>query len=907
MKDFLLLTAATLLASAASGQPGSLDSTFDSNGIVTIDFGKAHDVARAAVLQPDGKIVSVGGTTGTNEKFLITRHMQDGSLDDSFGTAGVVTGVFGLNSGARCVALQSDNKIVVGGYTGDVATSGVVIARYNTDGSLDNSFAGNGYTTISIGVNNEVRGIAVQPDGRIVVCGRTVIVTPDTASAWFFVGRLTDDGQLDPSFDNDGIILTRFNDSADEHANAVVLQPDGKIVAIGFIRYGLFSGETAVARYNQDGSLDGSFANAGKLSFMVGNMCQGYAGILQPDGRIVISGSAGQFPSTFFDHMTVRLKPDGSFDSTFGTNGLVLHDMAWSEDIAHAAGLQPDGKIVIAGGSINVLGEYSSLARYDSNGAVDSSFNAIGKVVAEVGEAENRAYALLMQPDEKLVAVGFAHNGSDRDFALVRYQPNGNLDSSFGTDGLALTGFVSDDQAHAVVIQPNERVVAAGTAGFNVALARVDRLGSLDPGFGIGSGKLTTPTFGRSAAHSVIMTPDAHLVIAGEASTQTIKAFTLARYSIAGHLDFSFGSSGIVTTNIGLSAAAYSVALQSDGKIIAAGFANSGTDDDFVLVRYHHNGSTDNGFGSAGKVMTTISPGNDGAHALGIQPDGKIVAAGYARGGFAVARYNPNGTLDNTFAGDGKIITSVGGNDTSYAMALQPNGKIIVVGSTDDRFGVVRYMSTGALDNSFGTGGIVTTSLGVKSGAHAVTLQPDGKIVVAGFANNGVDDDFAVVRYDADGSLDTTFSATGFVVTPVGQYNDVARAVAITPDGKIVAAGYSHNGTDDDFAIVRYISGLDLGVVEFVEQPDPSSQSVLVYPNPIRDRAILEYTLSQDEVISIHLFDLQGRIMTTFIEEEYQPAGHRQQVISLGDDLPSSTYVIVISSPSGAMSLRVVK
>lgn len=240
---------------------------------------------------------------------------------------------------------------------------------------------------------------------------------------------------------------------------------------------------------------------------------------------------------------------------------------------------------------------------------------------------------------------------------------------------------------------------------------------------------------------------------------------------------------------------ANSVALQSDGKIITAGeYVNGGC----VLVRYNTNGTLDNSFGTAG-IDSTMSLSF--FRSIIIQTDGKIIAAGKGGNGFAVARYNTNGILDNTFGTGGKVTTTMAGNDYVNAIALQTDGKIVAVGGANGYFGIARYTSDGALDTTFGTGGKIILYIGGYSGeAKSLAIQADGKIIVAGNANSKI----VVTRYDVNGVVDNTFGTAGVVFTNVTSYTDEGNAVVIQPDGKIVVAGDSYNGSKRSFTIVRY-------------------------------------------------------------------------------------------------------
>ncbi len=389
----------------------------------------------------------------------------------------------------------------------------------------------------------------------------------------------------------------------------------------------------------------------------------------------------------------------------------------------------------------------------------------------------------------------------------------GSLDPTFDNDGSLTTDFGTiNDQAFAVAVQPDGKIIAAGSGGDNFALARYNSNGSLDTSFDI-DGKVTT-NFGSiiARAQAIVLQPDGKIVVAGS-TTSNQSDFALARYNPDGSLDTSFDTDGKVTTDfLAKDDVAEAVALQSDGKIVVAGFATvPGNIRKFALARYNPNGSLDTSFETDGKVIPAFGSGNETAHAVAVQTDGKIVAAGIANQDFALVRLNQDGTLDTSFDTDGKVTTDFdSGFDQAYAIALQPDGKIIatgraIIGSTTD-FALARYNSNGSLDTSFDTDGKVTTPFGSSNeNAQAIALQADGKIVVAGYAAlNSFD--IALARYNPNGSLDTSFDIDGKVTFDSG--SDFAFGVAVQPDGKIVVAGSLQIGFDpvlnSDFRLIRY-------------------------------------------------------------------------------------------------------
>jgi|GEM_PF-1256750 len=401
---------------------------------------------------------------------------------------------------------------------------------------------------------------------------------------------------------------------------------------------------------------------------------------------------------------------EGDLDTTFNSTGKILTTIGTgiSTDSGRSVAMQSDGKIVVGGYSV-AANNYKSFAlvRYNANGSLDTALGGTGKVTAAIGSYDASGSGIVVQGDQKIVVAGTAAV-LDGDFAVVRYNADGTLDSSFGggkvtTDfGSNVEGFYTytDEVGRAVALQSDGKIVVVGE--------------TWDP-------------YVDNGAH-----------------------FAVVRYNTAGTLDTSFGSTGKVKTSFSNNLdGAYGVAIQSDQKIVVAGYAYNDVsqNDDFAVARYNTNGSLDTTFGGTGKVMTAIGTvttaigsGSDIAHSVAIQKDGKIVVSGFAQNDsnvdFAVVRYNTDGSLDTTFGGNGKVTTDFGGlGDVVFSMVLQGDGKILVAGqSRDSDFAVVRYNTNGTLDTTFHGTGKVTTDLGGVDQANGITLQSDGKIVVTGIS-----------------------------------------------------------------------------------------------------------------------------------------------------------------------------
>jgi uncharacterized delta-60 repeat protein len=387
-----------------------------------------------------------------------------GDLDPSFSGDGKQT--TDLGGGAKGVAIQADGKIVAVGLAGGGPTGADFgLARYNPNGSLDSGFSGDGRRRTDFGQGKDfAKGVAIQTDGKIVVVG-------GSAGGDFALARYNPNGSLDSSFSGDGRRTTDFGGFHFDRANAVAIQANGKIVAVGEDG----DGEFALARYDPDGSLDPSFSGDGKQTTAItGFTDEANAVVLQADGKIVAVG--GSTVEEFGDFALARYNPNGSLDPSFSDDGKQEPNLGFP-DFANGAAIQPDGKVIavgLAGGELD--SQDFALARLNVDGSLDASFSGDGEQRTEFGGAAF-ANGVAIQADGKIVAVGRSHGATGRDFALARYNPNGSLDPSFSGDGRRRTNFEGFDDATAVAIQADGKIVAVGrTFGTNdtaqFALAR---------------------------------------------------------------------------------------------------------------------------------------------------------------------------------------------------------------------------------------------------------------------------------------------------------------------------------------------------------------------------------------------------------------------------------------------------
>lgn len=715
---------------------GSLDPTFDGDGIVTTSV-EVEDEATALAIQADGKIVVVGdadnfGPGASDNLSAVVRYNADGSLDASFGGGdGIVVSGVDL---FRAVTIQADGKIVVAGVSGNGFGAILVVARYHTDGSPDTSFNGGSLST-SLGgrYSSGATGVAIQ-QGNDLSGTPDKIVVAGSSDREVAVVRLNLNGSFDTSFGGgDGIVFTDLDGGIGVAVatQGVVNQPRKIIVAVSD------GSDFTAVRYQADGSLDSSFNGDGIATTPAGTGDNYAYAMAISFGKIVVAGTTRSTSnSDVRDFALVRYNSDGSLDTSFDGDGKRTDNIGSLNSTAQSAAALADGKIISGGSLHNGANLDFLVARHNADGSLDASFGAGGAVITTIGSGDDEGQAVAVQPDGKFVVVGSSSNGSNDDFAVVRYHPNGTLDSSFDLDGKVTTAFgTGDENAQAVVIQPDGKIVVTGSvhngSNLDFGLARYNPDGSLDASFSF-DGKLATGIgSGDDICHAVALA-GGKIVVAGGASGD----FGVARYQSDGSLDISFHSDGIAATSLGAgNDVAHAIAVQANGRIIVVGSSFNGTNDDLALVRYQSNGSLDPTFDGDGAVTTAIGAGNDTGAAAVLQPNGQIVVAGSSLGGgnsdFALVRYNTNGSLDNSYGNSGKVVVNVGagGEDSGHAIALDAIGRAVVAGDAAGSSGVVRilgdpFVKISSISVSNGSK-ITFQGLGVPGEPNSIESSPD--------------------------------------------------------------------------------------------------------------------------------------------------------------------------------------
>jgi uncharacterized delta-60 repeat protein len=891
-----------------SGQPGTVvTDVSEASGI-----SEASDWGYDLAIQADGKYL-VTGTSADNgfTDFTLLRYNVDGTLDTDFGEGGKLrTALVPLHDSSYAVAVQPDGRIVLGGFAFLLANDFAVV-RYNADGALDMSFYG-GIVTTDFGSHfdqtyswEQAYSMDVQANGKIVLAGR--VSANSSVSGQFGLVRYNSDGSLDTSWGGDGKVITSAG-----YANGTILsvsvQPDGKILAAG---YGTDANhqnsDPVILRYLSDGSLDASFDGDGILSIDFGgnDTVQSVLGL--PNGKILAVGCCygGGF-------LLMRLNSNGSLDSTFGSYGVASLPIQVPE-YGRSIALQPDGKILVAGG-VNVASQYAptiedlAVLRLNANGTLDTSFGVNGVASITVSSLFGRGNSVRVQSDGKIVVAGgrYKVNGTDSDFVIARFNADGTPDTTFGTPYLANQtaksgellsftipdGLFSDPDAgdsltysamrddgsslpEWLVFDPltltfSGTPTLADIGSISLKIVATDQGGlsaSSDPFIftvtGVpGGGGNTPPTgsvniTGLPKQNETLLAEQAFddadgvgylsyrwqssedgmqwSSVPGAYSPQLTLIESLVGKRIRVVVSYYDGLNnwesvtslptdpvtnvndapifripvpGAVTTDVGVYSDyygdwGYDFVISPDGKYLVTGTSIVNGYTDFTLLRYNADGTLDTGFGEGGKLTTALGSYYDNSYAIALLPDGRIVLGGFSSQGasdYAVARYNPDGSLDTSFSGDGMVTTDIGYYwDQAYSMDVQADGKIVLGGMVSSssswisQFGLVRYSTDGSLDTSFGDNGKVVTSTGHTSeGLYSVSVQPDGKILAAGYSYNddsSLNYPAVILRHLSDGSLDTSFDGDG--ILNIG--NSVYSVLGL-PDGKILAAGWYNSG-----------------------------------------------------------------------------------------------------------------
>lgn len=743
----------------------------------------------ATAQQPDGKIL-VGGDFTTYKGVackMLVRLLPNGNIDPDFVTE--VTFYFKISS----IVLQPDGKIlVVGGYDSFAGIKDGII-RLNSDGSTDTTFS----TIFGFSGMSNIQKIVLQPDGKIIAVGPFTTYGSVNRNK---IVRINSDGSLDTSFDPG----SGFNSSP----LSIVLQPDGKMVVVGsFSNYNGYT-RNRIIRLNPDASVD--------LTFSIGVGFNGFYGnihvLLQPDSKIVVAGSFSTYKNVTQNGI-IRLFPDGSHDTSFNIGtGFTYTDGQGINDID----MDTTGNFILGGGiaSYNGTTKYYCI-RLFSDGTLDNSFSVDNSSVV---------YCITIQNDQKLLL------GGNNYFSRVNY--NGTFDYSFDY-GTGFNNSFNYNNNVLTALQPDGKIIVGGKFTLyglhtQLGLVRLNADGSKDSAFDVSYLDMCN-------IENMIVQPDGKIIVQGTfryANSGPGNNFiSKMRLNTDGTQDTSYNTTGLLYNFT-------DYAIQSDGKILMCG--------GYQIKRMNSDGTPD--------ITFNIGSGFNGAvNAITIQPDGKIIAVGEftlfnGEQHQRIVRLLPNGNLDTSFN------TGEGLNNSGTALYIQADGKILVGGNFNAynliyAWGIVRINPDGSIDNTFTTGYNIRD---IKS----IIRQTDGKIVVGGYRGYLVGNYLPnLMRFNADGSVDYTFDiGTGF---DSGDINSYVSKLHLQPDGKIIVSGaFKDYKTIGSSKIVRLYGGNPvLSNDVFIQD------KIVLFPNPAHE--IINLTLPNKDFgnFSCTIVDTYGKIV----------------------------------------------
>lgn len=575
-------------------------------------------------------------------------------------------------------------------------------------------------------------------------------------------------------------------------------------------------------RITPAGQLDPTFGVGGLVTTRIPYDSHDEGGATAVDnlGRAIVAGYTSN--GSNIDFAVSRYTAAGALDASFGGTGFVTIDFGASDDYGYSVIVDSQNRVIVGGRTYNGSNYDFAVVRLIATGVLDASFDSDGKQTFAFGASDEGATGVAVDSQDRVIVVGYTHNGSNRDFAVARLTAAGALDLGFDSDGKQTFAFgTADDTASNVAVDSQDRVLIAGftnMGGSNVdfAVARLTPAGSLDGSFDI-DGKQTFD-FGASneAAFSVAVDSLDRVVVAGYTSIGSNSNFAVARFTTAGVFDPDFDSDGKLTISFGVSNdRGYDVAVDSLDRVVVAGYTYNGSNNDFAVARLTAAGAIDSSIDVDGKQTIAFGASHDYGYGVAIDSQNRAVISGRTSNGtdfdFAVSRLTATGALDASFNSDGKQTTAflAATFATGRTIAVDREGRTLVAGSafngSNDDFAIARYTTIGTLDTSFGGTGIVTVDFGGPGGddAYGVAVDSLNRVVIAGYTSNGLNLDFAVARLTTAGTLDSSFDDDGKLIITFGASHDYGYGVAVDSQDRVVVAGYTYIGSGTEMAVAR--------------------------------------------------------------------------------------------------------
>ncbi|MBT1701439.1 T9SS type A sorting domain-containing protein [Fulvivirgaceae bacterium PWU4] len=703
---------------------GTPDNTFGEGGFVIAALSPEYDAARALALDANGNIYLAGyANNGLDDDFALLKLKPDGTRDNSFGTNGalLIPGLGNdLSDYAYSIVINGDGDIFVGGSVESPSQyNDCAVYKIKPNGAFDNTFSGDGKLVYSMSSEHDnINAMAFDSDHNLVLVGAAM---NDEGTQGFAVTRVKPDGSFDESFDSDGkLIIPYFGLTS--YATEVVIDNNGDLYLAGTVFTSPYH-KTQVVKLKHNGSLDYGYGVNGKIlpepfganNFYGGNM------VLDAAGNLILGGYAGT--GSEMDFALTKVKPNGDIDLDFGGNGAATFSVGDVTDIGNAVLLDVNGNIFISGFAWNPDFNSARIALLKSfpGGALDVTFGNQGRVLFSAGPTIDVAEDMVFDSNGSLYVAGTVGDGTDGDFALVKLKPDGAIDNNFGGgDGkvimpMGVQGY--NDQPSDVAVDAAGNIFMAGFAfngtNHDFAVLKLKPSGSPDPSFN-GDGRLLLDFGFSEYVTDLLLDKNGRIYLIGQAANGNYYDFTIIRLKADGTLDATFNGNGKLFVSIGsTNDFANDAALDSDGNIYVTGQFEGGNGD-YAVIKVKPDGTLDNTFSDDGKQVIPVGVSNDIAQAIDIDANGSIYIGGYSYvpGGEAdlsLVKLKPDGSLDNSFSGDGKQIVSLP-NSNDYGRELLVEGGNIYMAFefnsiNGTEMGIAKIKQDGTLSATFGTGG----------------------------------------------------------------------------------------------------------------------------------------------------------------------------------------------------------
>jgi len=927
-------------------QPGRLDPSFGNNGILNLNLG-LKIIEPFTIESNNLREIFIGGTQLDNDigpiPTIIKLH-PDGSIDASFADSGLYELKHILDPdywerSLDAIAIQDDNKILLSGKVEIDNGYYQYICRLLPNGTLDLSFAEAG---ISLSVfpisqypdeyysNTQVKSIHILPDGKIlsVLDGYYWIGYYETYNAILF-NRMLPDGKKDSIFGKNGVKEIEAGSGYSgpvDILNTIEINAQENTI---YIYYKSTDG-LRLLKTNLDIEPDTNYGNFGSVSipgfgynyFYFGRLAFNSPLIVIPDGSIIL-GSSEYVDENNITYQVVKVNSDGFVDNNFSNEG-ILKILIDSSHLFNGKSLQyvADQDEIVLTGTLEGYNDAFELQEGKLRRYIIST-NGTEIFPFDITPYNDSVYGIALTPpsrqtDNSNIMAGLIYEYPPPGIPMlivIKINSYGEPDEIFYNLGIRqIIDLPKNGSEIRKIISNNDGdIYYSGYKKISYVetplLGKLSHTGSTDSTFGK-SGVNNDSLPGKFTRTYDMELANNKLYLAGDSDFNSFYDYKkpfLARYNLDGYPDKEYGEKGILPVPEYIeNSSVFSVKVLSNQYVIAGGVKGGNP----YILRVTDNGTIDNSFGISGFTQLDGEIGE--IHDLIVQSDQQIIAAGNSTDlsidrDFMLFRIFSDGNLDYDYGDNGKLTINMGTpNDISQLIAQYSDGKILVGGAVGKNTGLARIFPDGEIDNSFGVNGRIYISAGDITGIGDLKLLPDNKIILALTAKKGTYYNLALAMLKQKGEPDSTFGENGFIFISEDTKNLIAQSISITPEGDILLAGtIANNPNNLSSIIVKITGGITLGMID----NNLNQINYSVYPHPIRSIFTLEYELLQPRELTLQLFDLQGRLLNTLLNQTLSPAGKNKIPISLDENLASGTYLLKMnySGDSLGKTLQIIK